>query len=335
MEWLPVIYHRTGAGSHADNFAVLSRTDWSRVPPRLVLFEPLPERTRLEIHIFGRIPENKVYGEVTAVRQLEATATVYTAEVTFRDGIGKGGKRRGGGATLKFFAVLVCLSLLIAPLAMAWGKDWIGLGGMELAEKDNDYAYLGAVAPLPGTPGLGQGWVQRYWLDWLQYTYESNGEIRARSPGFAASIGYQRADTLGYWAAYAGAGYRNTTLTPDRPEANVRGQQATLQLLAETDRRIGPLWRFIGAAQYVTNVDSYWTRAKLLHATASGAFWHGPEIILQGDPDYHATKFGYSFDGWNLGKDLTGVFKLGIIKQKDISDRAYVGVELVRLFRAR
>jgi len=334
-EWLPVIYHRSGAGSHADNFAVLSRTDWSRVPPRLVLFEALAEGTRLEIHVFGRIPENKVYGEVTAVRRLEAAATVYTAEVTFSDGIAKGGKRRGGGATLKFFAGLACLSLLIAPLVKAWGKDWIGLGGMELAEENNNYAYLGAIAPLPGTPGLGQGWVQRYWIDWLQYSFDSGGVVRARSPGFSASLGYQRGDALGYWAAYAGAGYRNTTLDPDRPDASVRGGQASLPLLVEADRKMSPPWRFVGAAQYAFGPDSYWTRVKLLHATASGTFWHGPMLVFQGDPDYHATKIGYTLDDWHLGKELTCTFKLGVIKQKDIDNRVFAGIELVKVFRAK
>lgn len=332
-EWLPVIYHRTGAGSRTDSFAVLSRGDWGRESARLVVFEALPERTRLEICIFGRMPENKLFGEVSAVHRLEAaTAAIYTAELTFRGDGGEGGKRR---RTPKLIPGLACLSLLIAPLAMVWAKDWIGLGGLELAEKHNNYAYLGAVAPLPATPGLGQGWVQRYWLDWVEYTFDSNGEVRARSPGFTASLGYQRADTLGYWAVYAGAGYRNTTLRPYRPDASVRGGQSSLQLLAETDRRLGQFWRFVGAAQYAAGPDSYWLRGKLLTALPGERLWLGFELISQGDPDYHANKAGFSLDGWNLGKDLTGTFKLGIIKQKDIVNRAYVGLELVRVFRSQ
>ena len=332
-EWLPAIYHRTGGGgSRTEGFAVLSRTDWGRESARIILFEPLPEQTRLEIYIFGRTPENMLFGEISTVRRLEAApATIYTAEVTFR---GEGGKRGRGHHAPKLILGLVCLSLLIAPLTKASAKDWIGLGGLEVAERHNDYAYLGAVAPLPGTPGLGQGWVQRYWIDWLEYTFDSNGEVRARSPGVAASLGYQRADTLGYWAVYAGAGYRHTTLDPDRPDASVRGGQSSLPLLAETDRRLNPVWRFVGAVQYAVGPDSYWTRAKLLHATDSKAIWHGPEVVFQGDPDYHATKLGYSIEGWNLGKDLTGSFKLGIIKQKDIDNRAYIGFEVVRVFRA-
>ena len=335
-EWLPVIYHRTGAGPRTDAFAVLSRTDWSRESARLVLFEAVPERSRLEIYIFGRMPENMLFGVISAERQLEAaTATIYSAEIAFQGQGSEGGKRRGGRRAPKFVLALACLSLLLAPLAMAWAKDWIGLGGMELAEKHNNYAYLGAVAPLPATPGLGQGWVQRYWLDWLEYTFDSDGEVRAYAPGFAASLGYQRADTLGYWAAYVGAGYRDTSLSPDRENASTRGKQSSLPVLVETDRRLSPLWRFVGAAQYAAGPDEYWVRIKPLHAAASGAVWHGLEIIFQGNPDYHATKVGYSLDGWSLEKDLTGVFKIGIIKQKDIENRAYVGIELVRVFWAK
>lgn len=336
-EWLPVIYHQTGSGNRADSFAVLSRSDWGRESARLVVFEALPERARLEIYIFGRMPENKLFGEVTSVRRLAgATATVYIAEVAFRaNNAADSGQRRGGRRVPKVMPGLAGLALLIAPLTMVWAKDWIGLGGLEIAQKHNNYAYLGAVAPLPATPGLGQGWVQRYWLDWVEYTFNSNGEVHARSPGFAASLGYQRADTLGYWAAYAGAGYRRTTLDPDRPDASVRGGQSSLQLLAETDRRLGQFWRFVGAVQYAGGPDSYWTRLKMLRATASEALWHGPEVVFQGDPDYHATKIGYSLDGWNLGKDLTATFKFGIIKQKDIENRHYVGLELVQVFRSK
>jgi cellulose synthase (UDP-forming) len=337
-EWLPVIYHQTGAGNRADNFAVLSRSDWGRESARLVVFETLAERARLEIYIFGRVPENKLFGEVTSVRRLTgATATVYTAEVAFR--VNGADKHRGGRRAPKLILGLACLALLIVPLNMTWAKDWIGLGGLEVAEKRTNYAYLGVVAPVSPIPALGlvgEGWVQRYWLDWVEYGFKSaNDEIRARAPGFTASLGYQKSGASGYSAVYLGAGYRNTAINPYRQNVNVRGAQSSAVVSMETDQHLDARWRIAGAGQYATGPDSYWLRGRLLWALPATRLWLGIERVSQGDPDYHAKKTGLSLDGMDLGKDLTATFKFGIIKQKDIENRHYVGLELVQVFRSQ
>ncbi len=219
---------------------------------------------------------------------------------------------------------------------LAYATEWIGLAGAEVGAKQSRYAYLGAVIPLPSTPALGQGWVQRYWMDWVEYRFESNGEVQARSPGFSASLGYQNAGDQGYWAVYMGAGYRNTTLRPDRPDAGARGSQSTVLVLVETDQQFSPAWRFVGAAQYDAGPEAYWTSVKLLHAAGSGRYWHGPELVFQGalkdDPDYRATKLGYVLAGWRLGNNVTVNFKVGAIKTKRLATNGYAGIEFVGSF---
>ena len=215
-------------------------------------------------------------------------------------------------------------------------REWLGLTGLELAEHNNAYAFAGAILPLDPDTALGQGWVQRYWLDWVQYRFDSEGEeVRARAPGFSASLGYQQSDSQGYWAAYAGAGYRNTNLTPDRSTAKVRGGQSSLLFIGEVDRRPVKSWRFTGAVQRVFGPDSYWTRVKFLHDVPNGAFWHGAEIVFQGDPDYRTVKAGYVLDEWGIGKGIMVNFKLGAAKTKGLRTGAYTGIELVAHFGAK
>ncbi len=227
--------------------------------------------------------------------------------------------------------ILLTLVLVVAP-NYSFAREWLGLTGVELAEKHSAYAFAGAITPLAPNDALGQGWVQRYWLDWVQYRFDSDGEeIQARSPGFSASLGYQQSNTKGFWAGYAGAGLRNTTLTPDKSDADVRGRQGSLQLLGELDRRFVQTWRFVGAVQFALGPDSYWTRAKLLHST-SASVWPGVEIIFQGDPDYHATKVGLVLDGMRVDKGITANFKVGAIKTTGIKAGGYAGIELVGSF---
>jgi hypothetical protein len=212
-------------------------------------------------------------------------------------------------------------------------REWLGLTGLELAEPGNAYAFAGAITSLDADAALGQGWVQRYWLDWVKYHFDSEGEeVRVRAPGFSASLGYQRSDSSGFWAAYAGAGYRNTHLTPDRPNAKVRGGQSALLLLGEMDRRFAGEWRFAGAVQLAAGPDRYWTRAKLLNKSSTATFWRGMEIVFQGDPDYKAYKLGFVLDELPVSGRVTANFKLGAIKTKGLKTGAYAGIEFVGFF---
>ena len=228
--------------------------------------------------------------------------------------------------------VLGMLAGLVTPIS-ASANEWLGLTGVELGANRNIYAFAGAIAPLTSNTGLGQGWVQRYWLDWLEYGYDSEGEeIHAKAPGASALFGYQRSNSEGFWAGYAGAGYRNTTLNPDRPDAEVRGGQYALQLLGELDRRFAQSWRFTGAVQLALGPDSYWTRVKFLQKSSTATFWQGVEVVFQGDPDYNAAKIGLVLDEWGVGKGVTANFKLGANKTTSLKTGGYAGIEFVGIF---
>lgn len=231
--------------------------------------------------------------------------------------------------------LLWALASLVWPV-QSQAREWLGLAGTEMAEQGSAYAFAGAIVPLGTDAALGQGWVQRYWLDWVEYRFDSEGEqVQARAPGFSASLGYQNSDGTGSWAAYAGAGYRDTDLTPDRPNAKVRDAQSALLLLAETDRRFAETWRFNGAIQYSAGPDSYWSRAKFLRKSPGAAFWLGVEIVFQGDPDYKAYKVGLVLDELPVSSRLNLNFKLGAVKTKGLETDAYAGIEVVGVFGSK
>lgn len=232
-------------------------------------------------------------------------------------------------------SALLAITGLASP-NYSYARDWLGLTGVELAEKHNSYAFVGAITPLASDAALGQGWVQRYWLDWVEYRFDSDGEeVRARAPGFSAAVGYQQSSSIGFWGAYAGAAYRETTLTPDRPKAEVRGSQSSLQLLGELDRRFAQRWRFAGAIQFSAGPDSYWSRAKFLNKSSTVNFWQGVEIVFQGDPDYKAYKLGLVLDELPVGNRVTANFKVGVNKTKGLKAGGYAGIEFVGFFGSK
>jgi len=75
-EWLPVIYHQTRKGGQ-EKFGVLSRTDWTQKPARLIIFESVPKGSHLEIYIFGNMPQDRVQGELVELQKLQLRLQKY------------------------------------------------------------------------------------------------------------------------------------------------------------------------------------------------------------------------------------------------------------------
>jgi cellulose synthase (UDP-forming) len=81
-EWLPVIYHQTRKDEQQDKFGVLSRTEWAQKPARLIMFESVPKGSRLELYIFGHMPQDRVQGELVELQKLQTTiAEIYMATI--------------------------------------------------------------------------------------------------------------------------------------------------------------------------------------------------------------------------------------------------------------
>lgn len=221
---------------------------------------------------------------------------------------------------------LLFASLTSVAMASAGAQKGVVLTGME-ASRDNHYAYLGTVLPLSGQH-LGQGFVQRYWLDYVAYRYEKTPaeEIDATVSAVEAALGYQKSSARGWWGAYLGARYANTRLSPRDPDNNDRGGRLRAKLQVEGEKEVGAGWRVNGIASHLLGDANYWTRLRL--QTTLRNQWHiGPEMIAQGDSNYSAYKVGAFLGNIKLGAPSALTLKAGVSKPEDDSASLYAGAE--------
>lgn len=217
------------------------------------------------------------------------------------------------------FLALVPLFVTTSPVQ----AESIWLSGAE-AGRSSQYLYLGNVQPL-GQSHLGQGWVQRYWLDGIRYEYESGKRtIRAKGAGMEAAIGYQTSGQDGWLAAYAGLRWNHTRLSPNDRGNDNRGSHLRPRLQLEGDTALTGPWRFNGITSYTFGQKAHWTRLRLGHRPHD-ITW-GMEYVHQGDPSYHASQIGLYTDGWRVGQNLRMGLKAGV-RRSDGDNGPYVGVE--------
>lgn len=223
---------------------------------------------------------------------------------------------------------LLCLMLATGAQARADGK--LALAGAEYGG-DNAYYYAGLLAPFPGSD-LGNGFVQRYWVDWLRYEYDNgNRTVTAKAPGAAVALGYARSGEPGSISVYAGPVYRNTNLSPDDPESDVRGAQWGMNLSLQAERKFQERWRANGIASYTTGTASYWTRGRLTR-TVYGHHEIGMEAIFHGNHDYTAWQTGLVVLGFEPAPHTSLGFKAGARKTSGENLSGYIGFELARDF---
>lgn len=180
---------------------------------------------------------------------------------------------------------------------------------------------------------MGNGFVHRYWAEWLRYEYVggSNSVTEAKAPGLEAAIGYQKGHANGYFGTYAGIYHRNVSLSPDDPNSEVRGSQTRLRVQFEAEQRFATAWRANGIASYVFGQEGYWLRARLLR-TVSGPLLFGVEGVAQGDPEYKGQQVGLVLTGFEPAPRLNLGFKLGAKKIQGSPTGAYLGFELGKVF---
>ena len=238
-----------------------------------------------------------------------------------------GDPRNGGARAARCIATL----LLVTASATA-SAEGLALAGGE-ASKDSSYAYAAALLPFPGST-LGNGFVHRYWVEWLRYEYLGgplNEVIEAKAPGAEFALGYQKANPSGYFGLYAGALYRDTELTPDDPSSRARGSHVRLRLQVEGEHRFQDTWVLNGIASYVLGQEGYWLRGRVLRKV-SGPVLAGIEGVTQGDPDYEGWAVGAVVTGFEPAPRLNLGFKAGVKKIEGRSSNLYLGVELARTF---
>jgi hypothetical protein len=225
---------------------------------------------------------------------------------------------------------LAALAFVLAS-ATASGESLFITGGE--ASKDGGYGFAAAIVPFSGST-LGNGFVQRYWVEYLSYEYvggAANQVIEAKAPGGEVALGYQKANPSGYYGLYAGGMYRDTSLSPDDPGSKARGGHLRLRVQAEGEHRFVDTWVVNGIASYVFDQEAYWLRARVLRKV-TGKLLAGLEGVQHGDPDYEGHQVGVVVTGFEPSPRLNLGFKIGWKKIEGRPGNAYIGLELARPF---
>lgn len=217
--------------------------------------------------------------------------------------------------------------------AMAPGPRLLAMTGSETNTGVTYSAtYAGVVMPIHSRlGGLGNGIVQRLWVDRLTYSYDSSGQqTQAEQRGIEGSLGYQKSGPWGSWATFAGAVYRDTQLSPDDQGNPARGGKFHGRIQLEGERILSKDWRANVIASYVTGQNSYWARGRLLY-NLNERMLTGPEAITLGDPRFQIMQYGWAMMGLRVlfGADVT--LRGGARKTQD-GTTMYLGLELARPF---
>ncbi len=230
-------------------------------------------------------------------------------------------------------AILIALILtLSAAPSGALAGDKLVLAGAEggAGDTENYYTYAGLVAPLVGDH-LGNGLVQRYWIDFLGYSYETDQEIDAQAVGLEGALGYQKSGPAGWGAAYLGLRYNNTDLSPDDPANRTEGEHLWVKTQLEGEMNFAETWKLGGIASYTFSAESFWLRTRLLRQLEQGLST-GPEVVFMGDPNYRAWQFGWVVTGFKPWQNVEIGLKAGVRITDGTAVNGLVGIELSRMF---
>lgn len=212
--------------------------------------------------------------------------------------------------------------------SVAGAQQGLGLAGFEIANH-NSYLYLGGIRSASAL--LGNGLAYRAWLDAGTYRYEKSGsQIDARYWRASAAAGYQNAGERGWWAGYLGAGYQQTSLSPDDPGNASRGGKINPFLQLEGETQLAPDLTANLASSYTFGREAYWLRGRIFKSLDASRRV-GAEMILHGDADYQATQVGGLFVVPFDRKVMT-IIKAGVRTGSGTSSTPYGGIEFTKPF---
>lgn len=226
----------------------------------------------------------------------------------------------------KLFLIFLYLILSINLKA----EESILLFGAE-KEKEAGYYYLGHVAPLQDSK-LGNGYVQRFWLDYNNFNYDLNSSnIDAKAKGISYALGYQGLlDNSFSYAGFIGAGFRNTDLSPNDPGNKSEGSKLNAMLIIEAEKKFTNFYKLNFYASSEPNVDSYWSRLKF---SFGDHIKIGPEFTMQGDPSYDTKKIALFVSDIDISKETKMGLKIGQSKTNGLEREAFIGIEFVKILK--
>jgi len=227
----------------------------------------------------------------------------------------------------KNLTILFLVIIFSSPLK---ADESILLFGVE-REKEAGYYYLGNISPLKGST-LGNGYVQRLWLDYNNFNYNLNSTtIDAKAKGLSYAIGYQGSfDKSFSYAGFIGVGVRNTDLSPNDPGNQSEGTEVNPMLIVEAEKKFTDFYKLNFNASTEPSAESYWSR---LRFSFGDSIKMGPELTMQGDPSYDTKKIALFISDIEFGKDIKIGAKIGESKTNGSGNQAFIGIEIIKILK--
>ncbi len=217
----------------------------------------------------------------------------------------------------------------LIPATAARADSTLALAGAD-GSKSASYGYLGAITRLGG--GMDQsGWLLKAWADTMRYEYVSQGAtVKADANGGQVALGYQWLRGGGYTTLYFGATTRDTSRSVNVLPARA-GRQSGAVIELNFSQKLEGHTRLDAIMQYASKSRDHWSRARWARQSAQGFAW-GPEVVVQGNPDYSAWRLGGFVGDVPLGANARIESNFGYAKNHALRGGAYGGISIVASF---
>jgi hypothetical protein len=193
---------------------------------------------------------------------------------------------------------LVVSLLALGLNATANAEDHvIAFAGFDVT-KNSDFIYVGGVTRFD-TDFSQSGWLARVMVNHLNYDFDdANVNYKARAWGGSVAGGYSFVRSSGYTTISLGLASRNTDY--NRPVVNGNdGSKTGLIAQIEHNQAISDSLSFEGMANYTSNVQDYWARARVMYKVTDSVRV-GPELTGFGNDDFDAIRGGIAVTGISL-----------------------------------
>ncbi len=197
--------------------------------------------------------------------------------------------------------------------------------------ENDSIVFLGASIPFKGSK-LGNGWVGKYWLDWLKYRYTSDDQIiSASAPGLEVAIAHMGGDNKINYGLSLGFTYRNTSLSPDQLDSDARGGMWGAKIQLDGGHALSQHWHGSATGFYDTGSSLYWLSSKLIYRFRNNISL-GPEVAVFGNPDFRTKQGGLVMSGIKLTENVRLGLQAYYKKNRGLDSEVSFGISFSSLF---
>ncbi len=165
-------------------------------------------------------------------------------------------------------------------------------------------------------------------------------EVEAKAPGLRLQAGVKYARGDAYLILTGGVDYRNTSLNPDDPGAEVREAQTgvIIEAINGKEHFLSEKISMDLIGSFSTLGESFWGRARLKHLLAplsnegERKVSVGMEVAGGGSDDYASFQVGAVLEVKNLTKRFSVLFASGYRHNEGIPGSGYLGLEFYHRF---